>query len=407
MELREGYKQTEVGVIPEDWEVKKLGDIANYRRGSFPQPYGLPEWYDEVNGVPFIQVFDVDKNMKLKPTTKQKISDLAKDKSVFVKKGTVILTIQGSIGRIAVTQYDSYVDRTLLIFTGYKIAMDVMFFAFIVEEKFRIEKENAPGGIIKTITKEALSKFELYFPTKTEQTAIANALSDADALIQSLTRLITKKRQIKQGAMQTLLNPYENGRLKAGWVVKKLGDVVDKFIGGGTPSRSTKQYWGGDLPWVTVKDFATFNPYAAQESITYEGLKNSATHLIPKGTIITSTRMALGKAVVYEVDVCINQDLKAVIPTNEIFVQYMLFWFEHNEVNIADLGSGSTVMGLSLDELKKIDFPKPPVAEQTRIATILSDMDADIAALETKLAKTQQIKQGMMHNLLTGRIRLI
>jgi len=243
--------------------------------------------------------------------------------------------------------------------------------------------------------------------TKIEQTAIANALSDADTWVQSLTRLIGKKRQIKQGAMQTLLNPYGNGRLKAGWVVKKLGDVVDKFIGGGTPSRTIKKYWGNDIPWVTVKDFATFNPYTAQESITFDGLKNSATHLIPKRTIITSTRMALGKAVVYDVDVCINQDLKAVFPTKEIVTQYMLYWFEYSEEKIADLGSGSTVMGLSLDDLKKIDFPKPTLNEQTHIATILSNIDNEITALETKLTKAQTIKQGMMQNLLTGRIRLI
>jgi len=190
----------------EDWEVKSLGEIANFRRGSFPQPYGLDQWYDENNGMPFVQVFDVDKNMKLKPTTKQKISDLAKDKSVFVKKGNIILTIQGSIGRIAVTQYDSYVDRTLLIFTEYKVPMDIVFFSFIVQEKFRIEKENAPGGIIKTITKEALSKFKMSFPkSKQEQIQIATILSDMDIEIENIEKQLEKYKQVKQGLMQNLL----------------------------------------------------------------------------------------------------------------------------------------------------------------------------------------------------------
>jgi len=190
----------------EDWVINTLGEIANFRRGSFPQPYGLDQWYDENNGMPFVQVFDVDKNMKLKPTTKQKISDLAKDKSVFVKKGNIILTIQGSIGRIAVTQYDSYVDRTLLIFTEYKIPMDIVFFSFIVQEKFRIEKENAPGGIIKTITKEALSKFKMVFPkSKEEQNKIATILSDMDTEIESLEKQLAKYKQVKQGLMQNLL----------------------------------------------------------------------------------------------------------------------------------------------------------------------------------------------------------
>jgi len=190
----------------EGWETKTLGEIAEYRRGSFPQPYGWSQWYDDNKGMPFVQVFDVDKNMKLKSTTKQKISDLAKSKSVFVKQGSVVLTIQGSIGRIAVTQYDAYVDRTLLIFTKYTIPMNVILFSYLVQEKFRIEKENAPGGIIKTITKEALSKFIISFPKSIEdQTRIAQILSDMDAEIEALEKKLAKYKQIKQGLMQVLL----------------------------------------------------------------------------------------------------------------------------------------------------------------------------------------------------------
>lgn len=99
----------------EEWEVSTLVELAKFRRGSFPQPYGLPEWYDDVNGMPFIQVFDVDDNFRLKPKTKNKISQLAAKQSVFIPEETVIVTLQGSIGRVAITQYDAYIDRTLLI----------------------------------------------------------------------------------------------------------------------------------------------------------------------------------------------------------------------------------------------------------------------------------------------------
>lgn len=190
----------------EDWEVKKLGEVAEYRRGSFPQPYGLEKWYDEHNGMPFVQVFDVAKNMKLKSTTKQRISDLAKNYSVFVAKGNLVLTIQGSIGRIALTQYDSYVDRTLLIFTNFKIPMDKVFFMYKVYELFQIEKIKAPGGTIKTITKEELSAFIFHFPKslKTQQ-EIAEILSSMDLEIESLENRLQKARQLKQGMMQDLL----------------------------------------------------------------------------------------------------------------------------------------------------------------------------------------------------------
>jgi len=110
-----------------EWDVDTLVNVAKFRRGSFPQPYGLPEWYDDENGMPFIQVFDVSDDMKLKPITKIKISELATEQSVFIEKGTVIITIQGSIGRVAITQYDAYIDRTLLLFQEFLRPLEKIF----------------------------------------------------------------------------------------------------------------------------------------------------------------------------------------------------------------------------------------------------------------------------------------
>jgi type I restriction enzyme S subunit len=189
----------------EKWEEKTIREVATFRRGSFPQPYGLDKWYDEINGAPFVQVFDVDDNLRLKDDTKWKISKLAQPMSVLAKKGSVILTIQGSIGRIAITQYDAFIDRTLLIFENFLIPFDTYFFTRIIEQVFEIEKQNAPGGIIKTITKEALSSFKITFPKIEEQIRISNILKDIDNEITSLEEKLSKSKMIKQGMMQELL----------------------------------------------------------------------------------------------------------------------------------------------------------------------------------------------------------
>ena len=191
---------------PKDgWEEKKLGEIANFRRGSFPQPYGLDKWYDDFKGAPFVQVYDVDDNFKLKSDTKRKISKAAQLMSVFIKKGSLIITLQGSIGRIAITQYDAYVDRTLLFFESFTRPFNKYFFMLTIYKLFEIEKEKAPGGIIKTITKEALSSFEIKFPIMDEQNRIGNFLSDMDTELENLERKLHKYKQIKQGMMQQLL----------------------------------------------------------------------------------------------------------------------------------------------------------------------------------------------------------
>lgn len=187
-----------------EWETAKLINIADYRRGSFPQPYGLAKWYDEFNGMPFIQVFDVDDNMRLKATTKNKISKLASKQSVFIGKGTLIVTLQGSIGRVAITQYDAYIDRTLLLFEKFYMDIDKVFFAYIIQRLFEIKKQSAPGGIIKTITKQALSEFTVKLPERPEQQKIANFLSGIDDLISTQTDRIEALKQHKRALIQGL-----------------------------------------------------------------------------------------------------------------------------------------------------------------------------------------------------------
>jgi type I restriction enzyme S subunit len=187
-----------------DWESDTLTNLARFRRGSFPQPYGLPKWYDDKLGMPFIQVFDVGEEFSLKAKTKNKISSLAADQSVFVSKGSLIVTIQGTIGRVAITQYDAYVDRTLLIFEDFFKDTDMSFFAYIVFLIFEIEKQKAPGGIIKTITKEVLGNFIVKVPSKPEQQKIASCLSSLDDLISAQGKKLEALKRHKQGLLQGL-----------------------------------------------------------------------------------------------------------------------------------------------------------------------------------------------------------
>ena len=188
-----------------EWKEVSLIELADFRRGSFPQPYGLPEWYDNENGEPFIQVYDVGDNFNLKPTTKSKISELAQVQSVFIKKGTLIVTLQGSIGKVAITNYDAYIDRTLLLFSSFKMKVDIYFIMYQIHNLFNIEKEKAPAGIIKTITKEVLSNFKIKLPSFEEQTAIAEILATADRELQLQKEKLAQLQTQKKGLMQVLL----------------------------------------------------------------------------------------------------------------------------------------------------------------------------------------------------------
>ena len=188
----------------DDWEDRKLGDHAKYRRGSFPQPYGNKEWYDGEGAMPFVQVVDVTNKLTLVENTKQKISKLAQSKSVFVPKGKVVVTLQGSIGRVAITQYDSFVDRTLLIFEDYEKETDERFWAYTIQKKFEIEKLKAPGGTIKTITKEALSSFDVHLPKFEEQQKIGSFFKQLDDTIALHQRKLDLLKEQKKGFLQKM-----------------------------------------------------------------------------------------------------------------------------------------------------------------------------------------------------------
>lgn len=164
-----------------------LGELATFRRGSFPQPYGDQRWYDGQGAMPFVQVVDVGSNMRLVDTTKNQISILAQPKSVFASKGSVVVTLQGSIGRVAIVQYDCFVDRTLAIFSGFKVDINKKYFAYQLEAKFAIEKESARGSTIKTITKEEFTKFEIPIPLLEEQDRIVAILDKFAVLLNDIT----------------------------------------------------------------------------------------------------------------------------------------------------------------------------------------------------------------------------
>lgn len=177
-------------------EMKALGEIAKYRRGSFPQPYGNKEWYDGTGSMPFVQVADVEEyGRKLKKRTKQNISTIAMSKSVYVPKGTVIVTLQGSIGKVAITQYDSYVDRTLGIFEGYRIEIDKIYFALQLEKIFSIKKEKARGGTIKTITKEEFTNFHIPVPSLVRQKIIVDILNKFESCVQNLEAQLEQREK--------------------------------------------------------------------------------------------------------------------------------------------------------------------------------------------------------------------
>jgi hypothetical protein len=176
-------------------------------------------------------------------------------------------------------------------------------------------------------------------------------------------------------------------RMPGGWKWAKLGQLCE-IVGGGTPSRTVARYYQGHIPWVTVKDIVeeVFTLDDAQEHITEEAIKRSATHLIPVGSVIVATRIGLGKVAINSVPVAINQDLKALRCKPQVFAPYLLFATHHYTWQFVKYGQGSTVKGVRQEDLLKLEIPLPPLPVQTRIMEIPSRGPTASAAGDGRLS---------------------
>lgn len=246
-------------------------------------------------------------------------------------------------------------------------------------------------------------------PPILEQRAIATALSDVDALITSLDRLIAKKRDIKQATMQQLLTGKTRlPGFSEEWRIKTLEEIGEKFVNGGTPSTQKSEYWQGNIPWITGADIINQKISDIRRFITNEAVKNSSTNIIERGNLLLVTRTGVGKLAVASFDVAISQDITGVyVKKEQALIEYLFHYFNYSSETLKTLNQGTSIAGITRETLLSTKIYLPPLSEQRAIATILTDMDADIAALEQKRDKTRAIKQGMMQELLTGKTRLL
>jgi len=195
-------------------------------------------------------------------------------------------------------------------------------------------------------------------------------------------------------------------KFPSGWAETTLGSALISVIGGGTPSRKVPAYFGGQIPWFTVKDMKGLKPNDAEEHITEAAIADSATNLIPANTLIVATRIALGRAIRPTVACAINQDLKALVLGSGINTDFLLYWIGANQRVIQDLGSGTTVSGIRLEALHGLPLLLPPAAEQARIVAkleeLLSDLDAGVAELKAAQKKLAQYRQSLLKATVEG-----
>jgi len=428
MDLKPGYKQTEVGVIPEDWEVEELNNITSLITCGIA---ATPKYVDESRGFPFLSSSNIKGgairwyNFKyIAPSTHRIL--YANNPP---RKGDVLYSRVGSIGEAAVIECDVefsiYVSLTLIKPKWTVSSYYLMHLLNSEPYKRRANNQVYLGGGVGNLNVEVVRKYPIPIPpTKSEQEAIATALTDADALVESLEQLIAKKRNIKQGAMQELLTGRKRlpgfrgevvpsykqtqfGAIPNDWKFHTIGHDCSCFSGG-TPSTSNPQYYGGSIPWITSGDLNSTRVKEVSGRITKDGFENSAAKMVNKGTLLLALYGATaGVSAVSEVFAAINQAVLAIVPKNWD-TEYLFQFLQYRKEMFINTYTQGGQPNFSGEIVKSFCISIPPTtAEQVAIAIVLSDMDTELSTLESKLSKARQLKQAMMQELLTGRIRLV
>ena len=447
-----GYKQTEVGVIPEEWCVLRFDNVAKLERGKFSaRPRNDPKYFG--GKIPFIQTGDIARFNGVEVTYSQTLNEEGLKVSRIFPAETLFFTIAANIGDVAIVSFPVACPDSLIAISSNS---DINKYWLMQTLKFRkSEFESlATHNAQLNINLEKLNPYLLAVPALKEQTAIANALSDVDALITSLEKLIAKKRVIKTAAMQQLLtgkkrlppfgtgkhpsgnatngqspaNPQNNktttpgykqtelGEIPVDWEVAELKNIVESQR---LPSGLYKdqKYYGSGTKIIKLGDvfkLDQFNPELTQRTVITA--EESRAYKVAIGDIfiaLASVKLeGVGKVMVVNLldELTVYDHNVALIRANNNCCSKYLFYLLRSESVRSQVKMNATQVGTSFLKASTIlgfSLLFPTIEEQKAIAEILSDIDSEITALEQRLNKTQQIKQGMMQELLTGKTRLV
>jgi type I restriction enzyme, S subunit len=378
-------------VVRDNWKTERLGNAATLQRG-----YDLPHRLRKAGPIPIV--------------TSSGIEDT--HSKAMVKGPGVVTGRYGTIGEVFFVRGDFWPLNTTLYVRDFH-GNDPLFVSYLlrtIDFHSHSGKTGVPG-----VNRNDLHEIEVSLPpTRAEQETIAETLRDADALIESLEQLIAKKRHLKQGAMQELLTGrHRLPAFRGKWEIRTL-DSLGSWKGGMTPSMAEDDYWqNGTVPWISSGDVKAVRLTSTGFSVTALALTDGKTTLIPSNCVVVVTRSGILRkflpVAMNMIPMAINQDIKALIPAQDVFPEFILQALINSgdKILAGCLKSGSTVESIEFRWLKMFALPLPPYNEQSAIATVFRDMDAEIAALEGKLLKARQLKQGMMQELLTGKVRLV
>lgn len=413
MEVKPGYKQTEVGVIPEEWEVKTLGSLTTLLTNGFVG-IATTAYIKSDDGVLYIQGYNVEENgFNFHGIKRVSKAFHARNKKSCLQTGDLLTIQTGDIGVTTVVPPDlaGANCHALIISRLRKSESEPGYYCqYFNSERGRVAfKEIETGTTMKHLNGGDMKRLFVPSPPVDQQRAIATALSDVDGLLGGLDRLIVKKRDLKQAAMQQLLTGQTRlPGFRGEWEVKRLGELA-KIQRGASPRPIDNPVWFDDsssVGWVRISDVTRAGMFLLETTQRLSPLGVKHSRPVSSGSLIMSICATVGRPIITQIEVCIHDGFVVFdnLEADQRFLYYVLKWIEPDWSKHGQTGSQ---MNLNTGLINGTRISLPSTAEQAAIASVLTEMDAELASLEQRRDKTRALKQAMMQELLTGRTRLI
>ena len=414
------YQQTELGIIPKEWEVVRLGEVADYYLGRTPPRNEKLSWE---NGVfPWVSIADMRENKIITYTT-EKISKYALEKYFKNKismKDTLLMSFKLTIGRTSILGINAVHNEAIISIFPQKNLDKMFMFYYLPTVNYSNYMDKAVKG--NTLNKSKIDKILIPLPPLSEQKAIAAVLSAIQEAKEKTEAVIAATKELKKSMMKHLftygpvslkeidkveLKQTELGPLPKEWEVVRLGEVAETYSGG-TPSRLMKEFFNGTIGWLKSGELKDNFIFSSEEYISEEALKNSsAKYVIPNTLLIAMYGATAGKVGLVKAKLTINQAICAIVPKNEEFnSSFYFYYFQSIRDNLLSQRFGGAQPNLNQQIIKNNKIPLPPLPIQQKIASILSAIDAKIEAEVNKKKALEALSKSMLHHLMTGKVRV-
>lgn len=409
---RPGYKHTKLGWIPEEWEVKPLGDIGKWRGGGTPSKAEVSYWKGEI---PWISSRDVKQRRLVDTELHISKEGLENSSAVLLPAKSLVLVTRSGILRhtlpVTVNQVPMAINQDIKAMIPEHLG-DAEYVQLVLDgwnEQF-LNACYKEGTTVESIEFDTLKGYRIPWPSIEERRRIAAVLGAWDRAIATAQQLLAAQHLRKQGLMQDLLTGKRRfPGFKGKWKevrLQQLGDITN----GGTPDTTLAQYWNGDIPWFTPTEITALSGKTtierSERMLTKEGLANCTGSLLPAGSIIICTRATVGQAAILAQPGTTNQGFKNIVPNEKVSSKFLYYQIAIHVHKLQRLACGSTFPEVSMKDFRNLPVLLPERSEQDRICEVFDAIDGEINAMNAQLAHLTTQKRGLMQQLLTGAVRV-